>query len=289
MIVNPTGVVTEEKAAFTAETGEATPGASSVTVKPVASDGLLTKVTVKGDSNLVASNIRKGVTIFGVTGTYATSVTTTYNLPYIQFDTTGYSFTRFATTDDTDYAYWSMYKQVLGSQTFTPVYGKLSVTTDSSGSMTSWSSEFKRRSVNYTEPDSGVRESPYHMFGQWKLASTSFGVSKAFVYSGSTQSSDDQTTPKLPNGTYGVKISGWQFYIPWGYVDGASAAAGLYSSVATATMTVKGNGSSISFTSITLPSAFNDAIICTLGLSAGSIDGFNLTAQVSEVTSFVPS
>lgn len=32
-------------------------------------------VTVKGDTNLIAKNIKKGVTIFGITGTYAGSIT----------------------------------------------------------------------------------------------------------------------------------------------------------------------------------------------------------------------
>ena len=45
-----------------------TPGASQKTVTPDAGK-LLSQVTVSGDTDLVAGNIRKGIDIFGVTGT----------------------------------------------------------------------------------------------------------------------------------------------------------------------------------------------------------------------------
>lgn len=47
-----------------------TPSASQQAVSPDSGYGGLLKVTVNGDSNLKAENIKKGVTIFGVTGTY---------------------------------------------------------------------------------------------------------------------------------------------------------------------------------------------------------------------------
>lgn len=55
----------------TVETQEksATPGAQAVEVTPDAGK-YLSKVTVQGDANLVASNIKKDVNVFGVTGTY---------------------------------------------------------------------------------------------------------------------------------------------------------------------------------------------------------------------------
>ena len=48
---------------------EVTPSKESQTVVPDSDHGGFSKVVVKGDDNLVASNIRKGVKIFGVTGT----------------------------------------------------------------------------------------------------------------------------------------------------------------------------------------------------------------------------
>ena len=48
---------------------EVTPSKKTQTLKPDSRHSGFSKVTVNGDDNLVASNIRKGVTIFGVTGT----------------------------------------------------------------------------------------------------------------------------------------------------------------------------------------------------------------------------
>lgn len=48
-----------------------TPGYSSKTVTPDSGYNGLSAVTVLGDSDLISSNIREGVTIFGVTGSYS--------------------------------------------------------------------------------------------------------------------------------------------------------------------------------------------------------------------------
>lgn len=80
MIVNPEGLVETKKKAFSVESVEVTPSASTQTLKPSGTDVLFNKLTVKGDSNLTANNIKKGVSIFGVTGTYSNQ--TTYSVKY---------------------------------------------------------------------------------------------------------------------------------------------------------------------------------------------------------------
>lgn len=63
------------------ETKEVTPSGSDIIVNPSEGYGALSSVTVKAvnsqaDVNFVAANIKSGVTVFGVTGTYAPSLTT---------------------------------------------------------------------------------------------------------------------------------------------------------------------------------------------------------------------
>lgn len=62
------------KVAVPTQTKTVTPGAESKTVMPDTGK-LLSSVTVDGDSNLVASNIKNGVTIFGVVGTLESGIT----------------------------------------------------------------------------------------------------------------------------------------------------------------------------------------------------------------------
>lgn len=56
-------------AAVPAETKTVTPTAAQQVVNPTLGKWL-SSVTVNGDTNLLAENIKEGVTIFGVTGTY---------------------------------------------------------------------------------------------------------------------------------------------------------------------------------------------------------------------------
>ena len=55
------------------QTETVTPQASTIDVTSSA-DKFLSKVTVEGDNNLIADNIRQGVNIFGVIGTYNSSI-----------------------------------------------------------------------------------------------------------------------------------------------------------------------------------------------------------------------
>lgn len=64
------GLTQVSVAAISTQTKSVTPGKSAQNVTPD-SGKYLTKVTVAGDSDLIASNIKSGVEIFGVTGTYA--------------------------------------------------------------------------------------------------------------------------------------------------------------------------------------------------------------------------
>ena len=50
-----------------------TPGASSITVVPDTGYDAMTSVQINGDTNLIASNIKSGISIFGVTGSYSGS------------------------------------------------------------------------------------------------------------------------------------------------------------------------------------------------------------------------
>ena len=65
-----TGLGTVTVNAIQTETKSVTPGASAQTVTP-SSGKYLTSVSVAGDSDLVSGNIKSGIDIFGVTGTYS--------------------------------------------------------------------------------------------------------------------------------------------------------------------------------------------------------------------------
>ncbi len=55
---------------FTLQTATITPSTTQQTVTPTSANHFISSVIVNGDANLVAGNIKSGVTIFGVTGSY---------------------------------------------------------------------------------------------------------------------------------------------------------------------------------------------------------------------------
>ena len=75
--VYTTGAVTV--AAVPTETKTATPGTSAQDITP-SSGKFLSKVTVSGDSNLAAGNIKSGVSIFGVNGTLSGGLFSKYEI-----------------------------------------------------------------------------------------------------------------------------------------------------------------------------------------------------------------
>lgn len=59
-----------------------TPGKNAQMITPDSDYDGLSSVTVTGDDNLVKSNIRYGVNIFGITGTYTGGGSVTYARPF---------------------------------------------------------------------------------------------------------------------------------------------------------------------------------------------------------------
>lgn len=211
MIINPTGALTEEKAAYTAEETTVSPGYSSTTLKPTASDGLLTKVTVEGDSNLVASNIKKGVTIFGVTGTYSATTTTTYYMPIVSFagSASQPNFCMTAGTDVTIYANDTTQKFYRVTQKANDGFSSWSVTRDSSGAVVSWKNVSESKcTLNHTE---WSQDSGYDYDTSW------LGGYCVMPYSVTVTSSNfwNYTPVNWPRGTYKVRITNFHFSGGW--------------------------------------------------------------------------
>lgn len=74
---------------FTTQEKTVTPTRSEQTVIPDNGYDALSKVTVKGDNNLLAENIKSGITIFNVTGTYSSGTTGSTSMPTIEISDSG--------------------------------------------------------------------------------------------------------------------------------------------------------------------------------------------------------
>jgi hypothetical protein len=181
LIVNPTGKITYEKPAYNLEERTVIPSASDRTYVPDKTGNLIGKVIVAGDPQLKASNIKAGVNIFGVTGTYEKTVTKTYTLGMF---TINWAFDNWEEVEGdglggSRYYAFPTYTQttiqatvgdITGTGTYVSQEGSWTI-----GSITRWTSSDKEVYMN--------REA-------WK----------------STQTATASTT--LPNGTYNVELLG---------------------------------------------------------------------------------
>lgn len=181
MIVNPTGKITYDKPSFVSENIRVTPSANDRIFTPSASDRLIGTTTVEGDINLKPENIKAGVDIFGVTGTYEKTVTHTYTLGMF---TINWAFDNWETVEGdglgrsryyafptyTETTIQATVGDVTGTGTYVSQEGSWTI-----GSITRWTSSDKEVYMNRDE---------------WK----------------STQTATASTT--LPNGTYNVQLLG---------------------------------------------------------------------------------
>lgn len=284
MIINPTGSERSEKKEYVADALTVSPGYGSTSMSP--RDGhLITSVTVSGDSNLVPENIKHDVTIFGVTGTYKTTETVTYTLPWLKLDMSGLTWVAdgSASYDSDDMPY---YRQMSYRTGVSPAYGKF-VTEQKDGVIREWKSEDHLMLTDYSYVPASYQTSSYHLYGWWTIGTGSHPVSTNWVWTDRTGGT--QTSPTLPNGTYGVVIGGFVPTTISGYLLQADM-AGVLLAETTATMTVQDDGATISFTDVTLPDAVTNKDWVVLGASRPTNPGsLSFICQVRRVTSFKPA
>lgn len=289
MIINPTGNARSEKAAYTAESAVATPGASSTVLKPVASDGLLTKVTVEGDANLVASNIKKGVTIFGVTGTYSATTTTSYYMPIVSFAgstsqpnfsmTAGYETIYYANATSTD-----LRKPVLSAN---DGFSSWSVTTDSSGEVVSWK--------NVSESKCTIKDKSWKEDSGYDYDTSYAGGQCVMPYSVTVTTSNfwSYTPVNWPKGTYKVTITNFHFPSGFKMCYFPNTSSSFTNSSFEATLKVSSSGAVLTWTVPSTWSGWRTFILGWKGVDEYvSVYGesyCNLFAQVTKILSFTPA
>lgn len=268
-----------------------TPSASNQYVYP--NDGYdgLSSVTVTGDDNLVASNIKKGVDIFGVTGTYSTEVTTTYSMPIVSFagSASQPAFSMTAGTDVTIYANDTSYKFYRPSLKANDGFSTWSVTTDSSGNVTAWKNLTESKcTLNHTE---WSKDSAYDYDTSWLGGYCIMPNSQTVT----TSNFWNYTPINWPKGTYKVRLT--NFHFPGGFKmcwfrgDGNSEAfSNTYFD--TATLVVNSGGATLTWT---IPSNWSGWMTLIQGWHGvpdyQSVYGESyctLFAQITKIISFTP-
>ena len=266
-----------------------TPTASNQYVYP--NDGYdgLSSVTVSGDSNLIASNIKEGVEIFGVTGTYNTDKTTVYNMPLVKFSgsatQSGFSMTAgiagkyIASETSID-----LRKPVL---TDGGSYSTWSVTTDSSGNVKSWK--------NVSESKLTVRDKSWTLDDAYDKETSYAGGQCVMPYGVTVTTSNfwGYSPANWPKGTYTVRLT--NFHFPGGfkmcYFPNTSASF-TNSYFDNATLTVNSGGATLSWT---VPSSWSGWRTYIMGWEG--VDDYvsvygesycELFAQVTKIISFTP-
>jgi hypothetical protein len=267
----------------------ATPSASNQYIYPDDGYDGLSSVTVSGDNNLVASNVKKGVEIFGVTGTYTNETTTTYYMPTVYFAgsasqpdfsmTAGEVIKFIASETSTD-----LRRPVLSAN---DGFSTWSATTDSSGTVTSWE--------NLTEAKCTVNDKSWKDESGYDVETSYAGGQCVMPYNVTVTTSNfwNYSPTDWPKGTYKVRLT--NFFFPSGFkmcYFAVSSKSFTDSSYDNATLVVNDGGAELTWTVPSTWSGLRTYIDGWEGIDEyESVYGntyCNLFAQVTKIISFTP-